>query len=351
MTGSGEEVTARGSRRGGEHPADGDVTEPNGRMHPIRTAARSLWNWETFGLPLMTLATGAVFSYLSPNFLTVSNMANVARQVSAVALLAWGQAVVIMSAGIDLSVGSVVALVTVFAAIGLQEHGVAGFFVYGVSAGVLAGTINGLAITRLRLAPFIATLGMMSIARGLALTVTGGAPVFGLPKTWVFDLGKGFVGPVPIPVLIALSGFVGTWFLLNRTAFGKHVYAIGGNEQAARLAGIDVRRTKLGIYAYMGLMTAVSGIVLTGRVGSGQPLLAEGMELEAIGAVVIGGVSLFGGRGRLAGVFFGVLLMGILSNGLNLVGVSTFVQRIVVGLVIVLAVAGTELLRGDGARN
>lgn len=308
-------------------------------------------NWETFGLPIMTLMTGGVFAFLSPNFLTVSNMGNVARQVSAVALLAWGQAVVIISAGIDLSVGSVAALVTVFAAFGLQAYGVPGFFVGGLGAGLVAGLLNGTAITRLRLAPFIATLGMMSIARGLALTVTGGAPVFDLPKTWVFQLGRGFIGPVPIPVLIALAGFVVTWFLLNRTAFGKHVFAIGGNEQAARLAGIDVGRTKLGIYVFMGLMTAVSGIVLAGRVGSGQPLLAEGIELEAIGAVVIGGVSLFGGRGRLSGVFFGVLLMGILSNGLNLVGVSTFVQRIVVGLVIVLAVAGTELLRGGGVRR
>jgi ribose transport system permease protein len=319
--------------------------QPNGALALVRP----FLNWETFGLPAMTLATASIFTYLSPSFLTVSNLTNVLRQVSAVALLAWGQAVVILSAGIDLSVGSVVAMVTVFAAIGMQSHGVVGFFVYGIGAGLVAGLINGLAITRLRLAPFIATLGMMSIARGVALTVTGGLPIFGLPPSWVYALGRGHIGPIPIPLILALSGFALTWLLLNRTAFGKHVYAIGGNEQAARLAGVNVGRTKLLIYMYIGFMTALSGLLLTGRVGSGQPLLAEGMELEAIGAVVIGGVSLFGGRGRLAGVFFGVLLMGILNNGLNLVGVSTFVQRIVVGVVIIAAVAGTELLRGDAS--
>lgn len=324
---------------------------PSGGETDRIAALRPYLNWENFGLPTMTLVTAAIFTYLSPSFLTTSNMSNVARQVSAVALLAWGQAVVILSAGIDLSVGSVVAVVTVFAAIGMQAHGVPGFFLYGISAGVVAGVVNGFAITKLRLAAFIATLGMMSIARGTALTVTDGQPIFGLPPSWVFNLGRGFVGPVPLPVVIATGGFALTWYLLNRTSFGKHVYAIGGNEQAARLAGINVDRTKMLIYIYMGFMAAVSGLVLTGRVGSGQPLLAEGMELEAIGAVVIGGVSLFGGRGRLTGVFFGVLLMGILNNGLNLVGVSTFVQRIVVGAVIVAAVAGTELLRGDPERT
>jgi ribose/xylose/arabinose/galactoside ABC-type transport system permease subunit len=320
-----------------------------GARDRVRRLRATRWgrvlHWETVGLPLMTLATGYVFWYLSPAFLTLSNLANVARQVAALSLVAWGQAVVILSAGIDLSVGSIAALVSVFAAMGMQQYGVIGFVSFGLATGLVAGLINGLAIGRLRLAPFIATLGMLSIARGLALTTTGGVPIFGLPESAIYQIGRGYVGPVPIPVLIAAAGVVATWLLLYRTRFGMHVYAIGGNEEAATLAGVNVNRTKLLIYVYSGLMAAIAGLVLTGRVQSGQPLLAEGLELQAIGAVVIGGVSLFGGKGRLSGVIWGVILMGILANGLNLLGVSTFAQRIVVGVVIIIAVAGTEAFK------
>ena len=314
-----------------------------GRLRETRLG-RAL-NWETVGLPLMTALVAYVFWYLTPAFLTLSNFANVARQIAALALVAWGQAVVILSAGIDLSVGSVAAMVSVFAARGMHEHGVLGFLGYGLLAGLGAGLVNGLAVGKLRLAPFIATLGMLSITRGIALTTTGGVPIFGLPSSWIYQIGRGFFGPVPIPVIIALVGLALTWVLLYRTRFGKYVYAIGGNEEAAKLAGVSVPRTQILIYLFSGFMAACAGLVLTGRVQSGQPLLAEGLELQAIGAVVIGGVSLFGGKGRLSGVIWGVILMGILGNGLNLIGVSTFAQGIVIGTVIILAVAGTETFR------
>ena len=302
-------------------------------------------NWEILGLPAMTMSVGLIFWYLSPNFLTISNIANVARQVSVLALVAWGQTLVILSAGIDLSVGSVVAMVSVFSAMGMESHGEAGFILYGVVAGAAAGFVNGFLIGKVRLAPFIATLGMLTIARGIALTVTNGVPIFGLPDSGVYSIGRGFVGPIPAPVIFAAAGLVLTWTLLYRTRFGIYVYAIGGNEESATLAGVNVARVKILIYTLTGFLAGVGGVVLTARVKSGQPLLGEGLELESIAAVVIGGVSLFGGKGRLAGTVWGVILIGILSNGLNLIGVSTFVQRIVIGAVIILAVSATVIFR------
>jgi ribose/xylose/arabinose/galactoside ABC-type transport system permease subunit len=305
-------------------------------------------NWENLGLPMMTLFVGAVFWFLTPDFLTVSNLANVARQVSILALVAAGQTVVILSAGIDLSVGSIIALVSVFSAKGLQDFGVSGFIAYGLGVGVAAGLINGLLVGKAKIAAFIVTLGMLSMARGTALSVSNGVPIFDIPTPGLFQIGNGYVGPLPAPVLFAVAGFALTWVLLNRTRFGTYVYAIGDNEESARLAGINVSRTKVLIYTWSGLLAAVGGLVLTARVGSGQPLLGEGLELQAIAAVVIGGVSLFGGRGRLSGTIWGVILIGILSNGLNLMGVSTFIQEVVIGAVIVLAVGvATALQRSD----
>jgi ribose transport system permease protein len=301
--------------------------------------------WETLGLPAATVLLAVVFSYLSPYFFTISNLANVARQVSVLALITWGETIVILTAGIDLSVGSVVALVSVFAALGMMRFGAVGFVLYGLAAGIVAGFLNGLVISRLRLTPFIATLGMLSIARGTALTVTSGVPVFGLPDSWIYEIGEGYVGPVPVPVIFAIAGLVVAWVVLYRTRFGNYVYAIGGNESSAILAGVDAARVKLLVYTLSGAFAALGGLVLTARVRSGQPLLASGLELQAIAAVVIGGVSLFGGRGRLAGTVWGVVLIGILANGLDLIQVSTFVQQIVIGVVIVVAVAGTIMFR------
>ena len=311
-----------------------------------RGLARFL-NWETLGLPAMTLLVAWVFWYLTPDFLTVSNMTNVARQVSILALVAAGQTMVILSAGIDLSVGSVLALVSIMSAIGMRDFGVPGFIGLGLAAGVAAGLINGLLVGKARLAAFIATLGMLSMARGLALSITNGVPIFGLPRDPIFQIGNGYVWEIPAPVLFAVAGLTATWVLLNRTRFGTYVYAIGGNEASARLAGINVGRVKVLIYTWTGLLVAIGGLVLTARVRSGQPLLGTGLELQAIAAVVIGGVSLFGGRGKLSGTIWGVLLIGILSNGLNLVGVSTFVQQVVIGAVIIIAVWGTGAFRRE----
>jgi ribose transport system permease protein len=323
---------------------------PQGLRARLRRLGRSAKlpirpDWETLGLPAATVVVALIFAYLSPNFLTISNFANVARQVSVLALITWGETIVILTAGIDLSVGSVVALVSVFAAMGMLKFGPLGFILYGLVAGIGAGFINGLIISRLHVTPFIATLGMLSIARGAALTVTSGVPVFGLPDSRLYEIGEGYIGRVPVPVVFAAVGLVVAAVILYRTRFGNYVYAVGGNEASAILAGIDAGRVKLLVYTLSGTFAAIGGLVLTARVRSGQPLLASGLELQAIAAVVIGGVSLFGGRGRLAGTVWGVILIGILANGLDLIQVSTFVQQIVIGVVIVAAVAGTIMFR------
>lgn len=295
-------------------------------------------SWETLGLPSVVVAMTIAFAILAPNFLAISNAANVARQVAVLGMIGAVQTVVIISGGIDLSVGSVLAVANIVMAMGLAQGDILLGVVMALAVGLGFGLLNGVLIGKTKLAPFIVTLGMLSIARGTALTITDGVPIFGLkpsPFGWV---GQGYVGPVPSPVIFALITFVLVQILLTRTRFGVNTYAIGGNEQAAILAGINVSRMKIGVYALSGLVAALGGIILTARVNSGQPLLGEGMELDSVATVVIGGTYLFGGRGRLLGTFFGVLFVGILQNGLNLAGISTFIQQIVIGAAIIAAV-------------
>lgn len=307
-------------------------------------------DWEVFGLPAILLALIVFFALRAPHFAEVTNLSNVARQGAVLALIAIAQTVVILSAGIDLSVGSVIALSSVVMASGLQQGSPWLGAGLALGAGALVGLVNGLIIGLTRITPFIVTLGMLSIVSGLALTITNGDPIFELPDSSFFELGTGYVGPVPIPVIIAALAFALTWLLLYRTRFGTHVYAIGGNEQAATLAGIAVARTKILVYVLSGVFAALGGVILTARVHSGQPLLGQGLELASVAAVVIGGTSLFGGRGRLIGTLFGVALVGIVQNGLDLMGVSTFIQRIVIGAATIVAVLFTVLREGGDRR-
>ncbi|MCW2599670.1 MAG: rbsC [Frankiales bacterium] len=307
-------------------------------------------NWEVAGLPAVLVALVVFFSVQAPNFAATTNFSNVARQVAVLALIATAETVVILTAGIDLSVGSVVALASVLTATGLRDGNPLWGIAMALGAGLLVGLVNGLIIGFTAVTPFIVTLGMLSVVSGTALTITNGDPIFQLPDSWFFKLGIGFAGPIPIPVVIAAAVFVVISVLLYRTRFGTHVYAVGGNEQAARLAGIGVARTKLKVYLLSGLCAALGGVILTARVRSGQPLLGQGMELNAVAAVVIGGTSLFGGRGRLIGTIYGVLLVGIVSNGLDLLGISTFIQRIVIGAATIGAVLLTVLREGGRKR-
>lgn len=292
-----------------------------------------------FGPLLGLILMSAALSVLSPYFLTFDNLINVFRQSAVNALLALGQLIVIITAGIDLSIGSILGLTSVLAAMMLKS-GLAPELVIIASIGVGTGLglTNGLLLTKLRLPhPFIPTLGMMNVARGLALVISGGFPISELPGRFRF-WGAGTIAFIPTPVVVVLIVYGLFHLFLSRTTIGRDIYAIGGNPQAARLSGIPVDRRLTLVYALSGALAAVGAIVLTGRMNSGFPLAGVGAELDAIAAVIIGGASFFGGVGTVWGTLIGALIMGVLRNGLNLLNVSAYWQTVVIGVVIVVAV-------------
>jgi ribose transport system permease protein len=304
-----------------------------------------LRNAQQFGTIAVFAVLCAAISLLTPHFLTVANLFNVAQQTVINAIVAVGLTFVIISAGIDLSVGSILAFAGVVMASALRSGWpLPVALVAGVSIGVLCGVVNGLLIAYGRLPPFIATLGMMSVARGGALLTTAGRPVsdFGESFRWI---ATGEVAGLPVPVILMLMVYAVAHFVLRRTKFGRYVYAIGGNEEAAVLSGVPVARYKVGIYAVCGGLAAVAAILLTARLNSAQPIAGLGYELDAIAATVIGGTSLIGGQGSMVGTLIGALIMGVLRNGLNLLGVSSFIQQVVIGAVIIVAVLLDTLLK------
>jgi ribose/xylose/arabinose/galactoside ABC-type transport system permease subunit len=307
-------------------------------------------SWSQIGMPAVLVGLVVVFGAINPNFWSATNVANVSRQMSVLALISVGQTFAILSGGIDLSVGSLLALVSVVCAQQMLEVGVAGGVVAGVLAGGLAGLVNGVLIAKARVPAFIATLGMLVAARGVALTLSGGLPIAGLPREFLV-VGAGNWGPFPVPTIIVAAAFVVAYVTLSRTRFGRYVYAMGSNEEAAVLSGINVAKYKTLVYVVSGLFAGIAGVVLTSRVISGQPTLGEVQELHSIAAVVIGGGRISGGVGGIGKTLMGVLVLGILSNGLNLAQVSSYVQNIVIGAIIVGAVyidvAGERRRRGS----
>jgi ribose transport system permease protein len=293
--------------------------------------------WGKIGIPVVLILLCLVFGYINPNFWSATNLANVSRQISILALISVGQTFAILSAGIDLSVGSLLALVSVMCAEGMLAFGLTGGMAVGVLTGAACGLVNGLLIAKAKVPAFIATLGMLVAARGLALTISGGLPVAGLPHEFLI-LGAGYIGPFPIPSVIAAVAFAIAYFVMTRTRFGRYVYAIGSNEEAAVLSGINVAKYKILVYVVSGFCAGIAGVVLTSRVISGQPTLGEVQELYAIAAVVIGGGKITGGVGGIGRTLMGVLVLGVLSNGLNLIQVSSYIQNIVVGVIIIVAV-------------
>lgn len=307
-------------------------------------------------IALILLSTYLAFS--TPYFFTVGNLTNVINQSSITAILAVGQTFVIITAGIDLSVGAIAALSASVAAVFMtQQLTLAGMslgpvsFVIGllvaIVVGILCGALNGFIINKGRIPDFIASLGTLTIFRGIALLITGGLPVPShitatelkgyLPEQMIW-LGSGDIFGIPVAGLIALlMVFIG-WFILRYTALGRATYAVGGNKEAARVSGININRTKLAVYVICGLMAAVGGIVLAGRLNSANALMAETANLNSIAAVVIGGTNLFGGEGGVIGSLIGALIMGVLANGLNLLNVSAFWQRVIQGTVIIIVV-------------
>lgn len=287
---------------------------------------------------LLALCIGLAFS--GPDFLTVGNLLNVMRQVSINAVIAFGMTLVILLGGIDLSVGSILAVSSVVIADLLQAHCNAGLATLtGVLAGALLGTVNGLIVTKGRVAPFIATLGTMTTLRGFALVLSNGSPISGFSSNFFSLVGDGYVaGLVPIPVVWMLVVFAIFWFVMRQTVFGRHIYATGGNAEAAALSGVKTDQVQIWVYTICGATAAMAGVILTSRLNSAQPTAGAGYELDAIAAVVLGGTSLSGGRGWIFGTLVGALLIGVLNNGLNLMGVSSFYQQVIKGGVILLAV-------------
>jgi len=281
-----------------------------------------------------------ILGLISDNFFTLGNMLNLLRQVSVNALIAFGMTFVILTAGIDLSVGSTLALGSALTA-GLLTSGMDPILavLIGLLIGFILGAINGLIITKGKVAPFIATLATMTIYRGATLVYTDGMPITGLSDSFAFEMiGKGYLFGIPFPVIIMVVVFIILYFVQRKTVFGRQVYAVGGNEEAAKLSGIKTDRVKLWVYSITGMLAVLAGIIISSRLDSAQPTAGTSYELDAIAAVVIGGTSLAGGRGRIVGTLVGALIIGVISNGLNLLNVSSFYQQIVKGAIILVAV-------------
>ncbi|MDP9136899.1 MAG: ABC transporter permease [Pseudomonadota bacterium] len=317
---------------------------------------------ETYGIILVVLAMVGFLTWTQPEyFLSLANLTNIVKQNASATLLALGMFVVIVTAGIDLSVGSIMALAMVCLAIADKRLGLPWpvVLLIGPLIGIACGFVNGIGLTWLRLPhPFIMTLGMLNIARGLTNLVTNAAPVSGLkPQVRYlgqknFDFGY-FEPPSGLPAslfVVALAALL-LWFFLARTDIGRHIYAIGGNPQAARVSGINVDRVLIYVYTICGLFAGLAGLLLAGRTDSGFPNAGIGAELDAIAAVIIGGASFFGGRGNILGVLAGVVIIGLLRNGLNLNNVSVFWQQILIGIVIIAAVYVDVLRRRAAVRS
>jgi ribose transport system permease protein len=295
-------------------------------------------------LPFLTLIVLFVFlSAASPNFLTGTNLSSVVRQTAVINMMSLGMTMIIISGGIDLSVGAILAMGGLLGAMAMEKGmpipvGV----LIGILAGVFWGAVNGTLITRLRVAPFIVTLGTLGIVRGLTLIISNGLPVHRIPPAFSY-LGEGNVAGVPFVLLVLVASALLTHVILERTRLGRYTFAIGSNEEAAVYAGVPVKFVITAIYAIAGGLTGLAGMIEASRLMTGQPTAGTGYELQAIAAVVIGGGSLHGGEGGVIGTLIGAFIMGLLSNGSDLLGISPYVQQAIIGAVIILAVTVDEV--------
>ena len=311
--------------------------EASAKKHPSAAVFFS-----KYGIYFAFMVLAGVLAITSAPFRTLSNVENILQQISVNGIMAIGMTLVIITGGIDLSVGSVLALSAVVATWFVssthhQPYPLVVSLMMGVLVGLVCGSINGLLIAKRRLAPFIVTLGMMTVARGLALVFTEGRPVIDLSDSYN-KIGSGSIGPIPYPALIFFGVVLLGAFVLHFTRFGRYVFAVGGNELAAKVSGVNTDRVLIGVYALGGALAGVAGIILSSRIMSGPPATGQGSELDAIAAVVIGGTSLSGGIGSVANTIVGVLIIGVMNNGLDLLNVPSYWQQVVKGLIIVLAV-------------
>jgi ribose transport system permease protein len=302
------------------------------------------------GALLILVAAWVVFSLTVNDFATEANFWNILRQAAVLSLAAFGQTFAIIVGGIDISVGGIVAVVSSISALSAVRFGALQGLVIGVLGGAAFGTLSGFFIARFRVQPVIATIGMLSFARGFGFQISNGQPTSHLPEGFS-DLGSGYVGPVPTPAILAVVVMLILHYLLTNTQFGRAIFAIGSNEEAARLGGINVTVYKMLAFTMSGLLAGFASIVLTSRANSGQPTLGQGMELETIAAVVIGGTSLGGGVGGVLRTVVGVLIIASLGNAMNLANVSPYLQQVVIGLAIIVAVLLDNLQKSQIQRN
>jgi ribose/xylose/arabinose/galactoside ABC-type transport system permease subunit len=304
-----------------------------------------------YGIYFVFLILFVAVSFATPKFLSIQNLSNILQQTSAVGIIAVGMTFVIIARGMDVSVGAIVALASAIAVTAMKLNnqpwwiGILLFF--GIS--LLVGIVNGFSTAYIKMPPFLVTLGTLTISRGLVLAISKGQNYWGLPDFYP-KLGLGMVGPIPIPVLIMLGAFLLGHIILSKTVYGRKIYAIGGNPDAARVSGLNVNFLILSVFVVMGFFCGVSSIVLTSRLNSFAPTMGTGFEFSAIAAVVIGGTSLFGGNGNVGGTLIGVLIMGVVNNALNLLGVSVYYQDVTRGIIIFLAVM-IDALRNKFAQN
>ena len=302
------------------------------------------------GVLVILLIMCIILSIATDTFLTSRNLINVVRQIAFYNIIAFGAMCIIITGGIDLSAGSVVGITSVFVAMAAHNNMPWPiYFLIALLVGLVVGGANGFLVSFTRMPPFIATLGTQIIVRGAALLITNGRPVSDLNEGFIF-LGSGGLGPIPMPIIFLVIISAVIWYVLNYSKIGRHVYAIGGNEQAAIVSGVNTKLVKVFVYVLAAVLAAFAGMVLTARVASGQPGLGEGFELEAIAGAVIGGVSLSGGAGTVYGVICGTLIIGVLNNGMDLLNISGYWQDIAQGLIIVLAVL-LDTLRRRTAKN
>lgn len=316
-----------------------DTTQRSEQAAPPQRRHALLSLYDRAGMAVVLVLLVLLMAAIAPNFLTLGNFFNVTREVSVNAILAAGVTFVILTAGIDLSVGSALG-VTGVSAVWLSVHGwpAPAALVAALALGALVGLVNGFLVAKWKLAPFIVTLAALTYLRGLAYVFTDGRPL-NAPDLGFAILGQGAVANVPIPVLVMVVVYAAAWFLLHRTVFGRHVYSVGDNAEAARLSGVPVTRVLMKAYVISGLCAAIAGLLFSARLQSGEPTGGEGYELNAIAAVVLGGTSLMGGRGSILGTLIGAMIIGVLANGLVLMNVPFFYQLVVQGVVIVIAVA------------
>ena len=284
------------------------------------------------------IAICIVLTILSPHFLTLSNFFNISRQAAVITIIAIGETFVILTGGIDLSVGSLVTLTScAMALVMINTNNIILGVLVGLAVGVGVGFINGCLVAKADLPPFIVTLGMLGIAQGMALVITFGRSMFGLPGTFKW-IGQGSLFGIPAPLILVIILFVIFHIILTYNRLGRYILAVGGNEQATRLSGVNVDLIKMSAYVISGFMGAIGGIVLSARINSAHPAAGQGYELDAIAAAVIGGTSLMGGEGTIVGTLIGSFMMAVIRNGLNLLNVNSFWQQIVIGVVIIVAV-------------